>query len=79
MGGFEKMISANGMLWTLCRLRKTTTCAATGKPMNVGDEAYRPITNGSDRMKRIKPMSIHSAKASSPTPTHKDHSHDQQD
>lgn len=68
MSGFEKMITANGMLWTLCKLRKPATCAATGRAMQIGDEAYRPITNGADRMKRIKPMSIHRA-SPPPSPT----------
>jgi hypothetical protein len=59
MSNYEKLITANGYLWTLCKLRKPATCFATGEQMMVGEEAYRPITNGSDRMKRMKPHLSH--------------------
>ena len=44
----------DGMLWSRCKLRKTMPdywgCAQIPK----GKFAYRPLTNGYDRMKRLK-------------------------
>lgn len=40
-------------LWARCKLRKPTTCVATETPLNVGDEAYRPVGNQMYRYERI--------------------------
>lgn len=39
-------------LWVSAKLRKNTTCVFCDDPMCVGDEAFRPITNGYNRMWR---------------------------
>lgn len=41
-------------LWTLGKSRKAGECWKTGEPFAKGDLVYRPITNGYDRMNRIR-------------------------
>lgn len=40
--------------WTVAKVRKKHICAVSGKPIKVGEECYRPVTNGYNRMHRIK-------------------------
>lgn len=42
-----------GLLWTLAKTRKRHDCWKTGKPIEKGDRAFYPLTNGSDRMRRV--------------------------
>ncbi len=51
---YEMLTEFKGMPWVLCKARKPTTCHATGSVIRVGDYVYRPVTNGKDRMYRIK-------------------------
>jgi hypothetical protein len=55
MSNFVSLIHHDGMPWTLCKVRKATQCYVTGRPIACGDDAYRPITNGQNRMFRLKP------------------------
>ena len=43
----------DGMLWTRCKLRKTMP-DYWGGHIPKGRMAYRPLTNGYDRMKRLE-------------------------
>lgn len=45
-------------LWTRVRLRKRTTCAATGMQLEPGAEAYRPVGNQLYRMLRLSPGEV---------------------
>jgi hypothetical protein len=49
----EDMASYDDLPWVLVRLRKTTTCALTQRRIEPGEWAWRPLTNGGQRMKRI--------------------------
>ena len=40
-------------LWSLAKTRKKHTCAITGKVIEKGSLAYRPITNAGKRYERI--------------------------
>lgn len=40
-------------LFTRVKLRKNTSCAACGDPLNKGTEAFSPLTNGYNRMHRV--------------------------
>lgn len=40
-------------IWQTCRLRKDNICEQTGINLKVGSKAFRPITNGYNRMYRI--------------------------
>lgn len=40
-------------IWGKVKLRKSTNCAITEEPLSIGSLAYRPITNGYNRMQRI--------------------------
>lgn len=40
-------------IWTLCQLRKSNNCSQCGDTLHKNDNAYRPTTNGSNRMERI--------------------------
>jgi hypothetical protein len=45
----------DGMLWTRCKLRKTMPDYwRCGAQIPKGKFAYRPLTNGYDRMKRLE-------------------------
>lgn len=60
-GGAER-VDANGQdfvlyggrLWLKAKVRKATWCWLTDAPILPGDEAYRPLSNGSDRYRRVK-------------------------
>lgn len=47
----------DGMLWTRCKLRKTMPDYFGGH-IAKGRMAYRPLTNGYDRMKRLEAVPI---------------------
>lgn len=47
--GYEKQ-----NIWSKCVLRKPMTCRITGETMPKGTVAYRPTTNGLNRMHRMK-------------------------
>ena len=51
----EPLVRHFGLYWSLCRVRKETVCYLTGRRIKAGSLAYRPVTNGEMRMKRIKP------------------------
>ena len=40
-------------IWSKVKMKKVAKCIVTGKPLGPGSIAYRPITNGSNRMRRI--------------------------
>jgi hypothetical protein len=40
--------------WVKCRVRKAQTCVLTRKIIPPGAEAYRPVTNSSQRSERVK-------------------------
>ncbi len=40
-------------LWSLCRLRKDTRCAQTGKRLLKGEQHYRPLSNNDYRSWRV--------------------------
>lgn len=40
-------------MWTLVKLREPHTCRITGKALDVGDMAWKPVTNKNNRMHRI--------------------------
>lgn len=46
--------------WKRCRLRKDTECIETKIELSKGDEAYRPMSNGYDRMERISLVGMQS-------------------
>jgi hypothetical protein len=40
-------------VWTRVRLRKPRLCSATQRTLPTGSLAYRPVSNGDDRMLRV--------------------------
>lgn len=48
------LITYDGMMWAICKARKPTSCFLSGKAIKPGDQVYRPITNGVNRMNRIR-------------------------
>ena len=40
-------------IWTKCKMRKLHKCSVTGKTIEKGDTAFRPITNSNNRSDRI--------------------------
>lgn len=40
-------------IWPRCKVRKTWECQVSQSKINSGDTAYRPMTNGNNRMHRI--------------------------
>jgi hypothetical protein len=53
--GPAMLMRRDGLLWALCRVRKPVECCRTGRPIRVGDLAYRPVSNCSRRMLRMLP------------------------
>ena len=49
----QLFLNFRGMAWTRCKARKPATCWFSNKRINVGDVVYRPIGNGSERMRRL--------------------------
>ncbi len=47
------LVRWRGMLWDKCILRKTTSCIYCGKPLTPKTAAWRPVTNGMNRMHRL--------------------------
>jgi hypothetical protein len=45
-------------IWVPSRMRKPHTCAVTGEVIAKGSRAFRPITNGYNRMQRISEQGI---------------------
>ena len=45
-------------MWSLCRLRKRHTCTLSRVVIEKGEKAFRPITNGYDRMNRISVLAM---------------------
>lgn len=45
-------------VWTLCKPRKDHQCVVAEERIRKGDEAYRPITNGYNRMERISKVGM---------------------
>lgn len=43
----------DGILWMRAKLRRVMACTVTGRLMDKGELAYRPIGNGTDRYLRI--------------------------
>lgn len=50
-------------VWTLCKLRKDNRCVVAEERILKGDEAYRPVTNGYNRMERISKVGMSILKA----------------
>jgi hypothetical protein len=42
-----------GVLWTAGKARKEADCWACGKAIAVGEQNWRPLSNGSHRMRRL--------------------------
>lgn len=40
-------------MWSICKCRKIHVCQITDEAIQNGDECFRPITNGYNRMERI--------------------------
>ncbi len=49
----DQLLRYHGALWTKRKARKAAKCWMSGRPINVGDEVYGPLTNKGFRMKRI--------------------------
>lgn len=49
----DGLVRHDNMLWSRCVLRTPRKCVITGEKMAKGSVAYRPITNGYDRMNRV--------------------------
>lgn len=49
----EGSMSLQNGVWSLCTLRKATRCAGTGRALEKGDDAYRPLGNGLKRAQRL--------------------------
>lgn len=47
------LVGWRGMLWDKCNLRKTTCCIYCGKSLPPKTSAWRPMTNGINRMHRL--------------------------
>lgn len=47
------LVRFKGLLWSRCILRSVRWCAICGLVMKPRGVAFRPITNGSDRAKRM--------------------------
>jgi len=47
------LIRVGDLMWTLCCLRKSKRCFLCDSDLAPKMQAYRPITNGYDRMQRI--------------------------
>ena len=41
------------MVWSIVKLRKSSRCAECKEPLAVGAMAFRPLTNGNNRMDRL--------------------------
>lgn len=50
----RKLISYKGEPWVLCRARKQHLCHLSRRIIYPGDMVYRPMTNGNNRMNRIR-------------------------
>ncbi|KNY13629.1 hypothetical protein AKG11_28255 [Shinella sp. SUS2] len=59
MSIYLPIITMDGVVWALCTARKATTCHLSHRPIQPGDKVYRPISNGSNRMRRIKATRAH--------------------
>lgn len=40
-------------IWSKCKVRKSHICRVTQKRIEKGEQAFRPVTNKSNRMHRI--------------------------
>jgi hypothetical protein len=49
----DGLIGFKDMLWVKSKARKPTICWITQKPINMGDEAWRPLGNSANRFRRI--------------------------
>lgn len=47
------LVRWRGMLWDKCTLRKLTSCIYCGKSLPPKTAAWRPVTNGMNRMHRL--------------------------
>ena len=45
-------------MWHTCTVRKRWECNVSGKYINSGEKAWRPITNGYNRMHRISNLGM---------------------
>lgn len=48
-----ELIGWRGMVWSRCLARKPATCWATGVTIPISGPAWRPITNGKNRPRRV--------------------------
>lgn len=57
-GGAERrgpgVVRYAGRVWAACRARKAGICWLTGAAFQKGDAIYRPLTNDSERMRRVR-------------------------
>lgn len=49
----EGLFTFGGLHWSLARVRKAHDCLRCRRAIPAGSEAFRPLTNGRYRMKRI--------------------------
>lgn len=49
----EALARWRGMFWTLGRARKRARCWVSDRWIESGDEVWRPLSNGADRMRRV--------------------------
>jgi hypothetical protein len=57
------LVKINGEPMLKAKARKTATCVASGKPINKGDEVYRPLSNSSTRSSRFLASVVESQEA----------------
>lgn len=49
----DGLVGWRGMVWSPCLARKAAVCWITEREIGVSAPAYRPITNGKDRPRRV--------------------------
>lgn len=52
------LLRYRGLLWSRATARKATKCWLTRAEIVKGDDIYRPITNGNNRMQRLKASEV---------------------
>ncbi len=50
------------IIWTLCSTKKEHVCKYTGDTIPKGEKAFRPLTNGYNRMDRLSIKAIRQLK-----------------
>ncbi len=64
----EELYGIRGLLWSRCKLRKWAECGVSGEDIEPGSLAYRPISNGNQRMRRVSIEAMEGDHIKEPTP-----------